>query len=207
DAGHYRSTGVGVFAGKELIHMAPPADLVPGHIDNLLKWLESSDDHPLIKSCVFHYEFEFIHPFSDGNGRTGRLWQTVILSNWKPIFQWVPVESLVYSNRDSYYKAIGDSTDLADSSPFIDLMLTMIRDAMLTVVDRSMVCETGDDGLTQGHRMILELIDSGKLTSIRDAYTTLDFTESAVRRYLDELKEMGLIRRVGSRKTGHWERV
>lgn len=207
DAGHYRSTGVGVFAGKELIHMAPPADLVPGHIDNLLKWLESSDDHPLIKSCVFHYEFEFIHPFSDGNGRTGRLWQTVILSNWKPIFQWVPVESLVYSNRDSYYKAIGDSTDLADSSPFIDLMLTMIRDAMLTVVDRSMVCETGDDGLTQGHRMILELIDSGKLTSIRDACTTLDFTESAVRRYLDELKEMGLIRRVGSRKAGHWERV
>ena len=78
---------------------------------------------------------------------------------------------------------------------------------MLTVVDRSMVCETGDDGLTQGHRMILELIDSGKLTSIRDACTTLDFTESAVRRYLDELKEMGLIRRVGSRKAGHWERV
>lgn len=207
DAGRYRSTGVGAFAGTELIHLAPPAELVPGHIENLLRWLESSNDHPLVKSCVFHHEFEFIHPFSDGNGRTGRLWQTVILSKWKPIFQWVPVESLVYSNRERYYKAIGDSTDQVDSSPFIELMLTIIRDAMLAVVDTSTVEEISDDGLTQNQRLVLGLIESNNFTSIKDASVDLELSEYAIRGCLDDLKKMGLIKRVGSRKAGRWERT
>lgn len=207
DAGRYRSGGVGVFTGKDLVHLAPPAEFVPGHIDNLLAWLEGSNDHPLVKSCVFHYEFEFIHPFSDGNGRTGRFWQTVILSQWRPIFQWVPVESLVYSNRDRYYRAIGESTDRSDSSPFIELMLTMIRDAMLTVVDRSMADDVSEDGLTRDQGLVLDLIGSGGFTSIRDACSLLDMSESVVRRNLDALREMGLIQRVGSRKSGRWERV
>jgi Fic family protein len=92
DAGHYRQSGVGVMQGQAVIHMAPPAQRVAGLMQDLLHWLKHSKEHPLIRSCVFHYEFEFIHPFADGNGRMGRLWQTLILSQWKPIFTDLPVE-------------------------------------------------------------------------------------------------------------------
>lgn len=87
--GEYRTDGVGVFNGKEVVHLAPPASRVPLLMLDLFKWLKNSDMHPLIKSCVFHYEFEFIHPFQDGNGRMGRLWQTVILKEWKEVFAWL----------------------------------------------------------------------------------------------------------------------
>ena len=84
--GKFRTKGVGVFAGKKVVHVAPPADLVPKHMDNLIRWYETSSVHPLIKSAVFHYEFEFIHPFADGNGRMGRMWHTLLLGKWKKIF-------------------------------------------------------------------------------------------------------------------------
>ena len=103
EAGLFRHGGVGVFAGTEVIHLAPPADRVPFLIQDLLEWLEKSEDHPLVKSSVFHYEFEFIHPFADGNGRMGRLWQTLILSRWKPVFTYVPVETMVYAHQAEYY--------------------------------------------------------------------------------------------------------
>lgn len=91
EAGRFRSGGVGVFKGEKVIHMAPPVDLVSQHIANLLRWTETTKVHSLIKSCVFHYEFEFIHPFADGNGRMGRMWNTLLLYQWKPIFAWIPV--------------------------------------------------------------------------------------------------------------------
>jgi Fic family protein len=93
--GKYRTDGVGIFDGEKVVHMAPPADRVPELMGDLFEWIQKSDVHPLIKSCVFHYEFEFIHPFQDGNGRIGRLWQTVILKEWKEVFAWLPVETLV----------------------------------------------------------------------------------------------------------------
>ena len=98
EIGILRSGGVGIFAGENLVHMAPPATRIPQLIDALFDWLKNSDVHPLIKSCVFHYEFEFIHPFADGNGRIGRLWQTLILSHWKSLFSWLPIETLIYKN-------------------------------------------------------------------------------------------------------------
>ncbi|CAB5499090.1 Fic domain protein, KPN_03553 type [Bathymodiolus thermophilus thioautotrophic gill symbiont] len=91
-----------------------------------MDWLENSDEHPLIRSCVFHYEFEFIHPFVDGNGRMGRLWQTLILSQWKPIFSNLPVESLIYLHQQDYYLALQKSTARTDCSPFIEFMLQII---------------------------------------------------------------------------------
>ncbi len=108
--------------------MAPPADNVPFLIRDLLDWMKNSDDHPLIKSCVFHYEFEFIHPFSDGNGRTGRLWHTLILSKWKKEFEWVPIETLISQNQSEYFDSIALSTKNGDSSAFIEFMLRIFND-------------------------------------------------------------------------------
>ena len=99
DAGQYRSGGVGVIKNNKVVHMAPPEGRVPKLMGDLFDWLASSEDHPLIKSCVFHYEFEFIHPFADGNGRMGRLWQTLILKQWNEVFTYLPVESLVSAHQ------------------------------------------------------------------------------------------------------------
>jgi Fic family protein len=133
EAGIYRHGGVGVMAGAQLIHMAPPADRVPALMRDLFQWLSASDAHPLITSSVFHYEFEFIHPFADGNGRMGRLWQTLILSRWNPLFADIPVESLVYEHQAEYYQALQASTDQADSAPFVEFMLRMIFDAVTSI--------------------------------------------------------------------------
>jgi Fic family protein len=130
--GHYRNGGVGVMAGEEVIHMAPPADRVPTLMRNLLRWLKTTTEHPLITSAVFHYEFEFIHPFDDGNGRMGRLWQSLILSQWNPLFAHIPVESLVHEHQREYYAVLNQSTAQADSAPFIEFMLKMILSALIT---------------------------------------------------------------------------
>jgi len=130
DAGHYRRAGVGVMSGTKVIHMAPPASRVPILMRSLLQWLAATDEHPLITSAVFHYEFEFIHPFADGNGRMGRLWQTLILAKWNPLCAHIPVESLVHDHQADYYRALQRSTARTDSAPFIEFMLRMIRDAL-----------------------------------------------------------------------------
>ncbi len=132
EVGQFRNGGVGVMSGDRVVHMAPPANQVSRLMNDLLQWLDQSDEHPLIKSSVFHYEFEFIHPFTDGNGRMGRLWQTLLLSRWNPIFANIPVESLIYQNQKAYYDALQASTDRADSVPFIEFILQMILDAILS---------------------------------------------------------------------------
>ena len=128
--GRFRSGGVGVMAGQEVVHMAPPANSVPLLMRDLLQWVESTREHPLISSSVFHYEFEFIHPFEDGNGRMGRLWQTLILGRWNPLFAHIPVESLVHQHQQEYYAALNDSTKQGDCALFIEFMLTMVQKAV-----------------------------------------------------------------------------
>ena len=130
EAGIYRHGGVGVMAGQQVIHMAPPADRVPQLMGDLFGWLATTDAHPLIASSVFHYEFEFIHPFADGNGRMGRLWQSLILTRWNPLFADIPVESLIFEHQAEYYQALQESTRQTDSAPFIAFMLRMILDAV-----------------------------------------------------------------------------
>lgn len=127
--GHYRSGGVGVMADSEVIHMAPPAKRVPLLMRDLLHWLKTTNEHPLIASSIFHYEFEFIHPFEDGNGRMGRLWQTLILSQWNPLLAHIPVETLIHEHQQKYYAALNRSTQQGDSAIFIEFMLQMILDA------------------------------------------------------------------------------
>lgn len=137
--GRFRSGGVGVFDGDILIHMAPPASLVPEHIQNLFNWYQQSELHPLIKSAVFHYEFEFIHPFADGNGRIGRMWHSLLLGKWKDLFFWLPIEELIQSRQKEYYEALGTADSQADSAGFVELMLEIIRDSLkeVTVLSRS----------------------------------------------------------------------
>ena len=142
DNGQFRKGGVGVFAGEKLIHMAPQAKFVPDLIIDLFRWTsENTDIHPLIRSCVFHYEFEFIHPFSDGNGRMGRLWQTILLSKWKKVFRWLPVETLVKDRQQEYYDVLGVCDNEAESTRFVEYMLSNIHDSLLDINQTEQVAE------------------------------------------------------------------
>ena len=128
--GKFRNCGVGVFKVKTLVHLAPPADMVPGQIQDLFTWYQNSEIHPLIRSAIFHYEFEFIHPFVDGNGRMGRMWQSLLLGHWNEIFYWLPVEELIRNRQEEYYSALGKSGSDADSSAFVEFILQVILDTM-----------------------------------------------------------------------------
>lgn len=128
--GQFRAKGVGIFDGDRLVHMAPPAHFVPEHIHNLFDWYAHSEMHPLIKSAIFHYEFEFIHPFSDGNGRIGRMWHSLLLGQWKELFFWLPIEELIQNRQQEYYNALGIADQKADSAVFVELMLAIIKDSL-----------------------------------------------------------------------------
>ena len=138
-AGTLRKGNVGVYSGDRLVHMPPPAEKVPGLMADLLKWIRETDEHPLVVSCVFHYELEFIHPFADGNGRMGRLWQTLILKNWKHVFAWLPVETVIKERQKEYYSALGESDKAGNSSAFIDFLLRALASALsrLPTIDQA----------------------------------------------------------------------
>ncbi len=138
EAGSFRSGNVGVFdENGNIVHTAPPAQIVNELINQLFEWVKNTDIQMLIKSSVFHYEFEFIHPFRDGNGRIGRLWQTALLSTWKPIFKYIPIESVIKDNQEEYYNAIIKSTSEGKSNAFILFMLDVINKAIKDIVNDS----------------------------------------------------------------------
>lgn len=130
NAGKYRRSGVGVVDGEKVIHIAPPYNMVPKLMGEIFDYVVNYDEETIIKSCVFHYEFEFIHPFSDGNGRMGRLWQTVILMSQYPILQFVPFETIIHQRQQDYYQALADSQSLGNSDPFIHFMLDALKTAL-----------------------------------------------------------------------------
>ncbi len=135
DSGQIRTKQVGVYNEKgKVVHMAPPVNFVHQQLGALFDWLKTSKLNMLIKSSIFHYEFEFIHPFLDGNGRMGRLWQTALLSSWKPIFAWIPIESIIKDNQAEYYKAFTLSTSQGKSNNFITFMLKVINQAIKNMV-------------------------------------------------------------------------
>lgn len=213
EAGRFRSGNVGVYAGKQLIHAGSPANYVPDLIKQLFDWLRSSKLHPLVKSCIFHYEFEFIHPFADGNGRVGRLWQSLILRKWKDFFAWMPIETLIYAKQEGYYHALNTSNSAGESTFFVAFMLEVIRDAMRDVVEGQN--KTHNVGINVGENVginigtneekILMLLKQDSKLSAKTLASTIGLTDRQVERILSKLKADGKIIRHGASKNGYWE--
>ena len=207
EAGMFRKGGVGVFDGDKPIHIAPPADRVRDLMSDLFGWLENADDHLLIRSCVFHYEFEFIHPFADGNGRIGRLWQSLILGRLNPIFEHLPVENMVYSNQQAYYHAINRSSDLGDSGPFIDFMLEEILNALVDHQGKSNAGIADEKGLNYQQLRVLGYLRADRHTTAAKIAADLDMSARQIERMLADMKAKGIIRRIGANRNGYWEIV
>ena len=218
EAGVLRSGGVGVFAGTKLVHLAPPAQFISGQLSGLLAWCEHAEVHPLIKSCVFHAEFEFIHPFVDGNGRMGRMWQTLLLSTWKPLFAWLPVESLIEKHQTQYYEALGLAGKLGNSTVFVEFMLEALRDALeeaIAAVRYDTVNDTVNDtvsdvgyyfgDISEKEGAILAIIRKNTKITIGDMVKETGFSRPTVTRALAALKKKRVLERVGSDKTGYWK--
>ena len=207
EAGMFRKGGVGVFDGDKPIHIAPPADRVRDLMSDLFGWLENADDHLLIRSCVFHYEFEFIHPFADGNGRIGRLWQSLILGQLNPIFEHLPVENMVYSNQQAYYHAINRSSGLGDSGPFIDFMLEEILNALVGHQGKSNADIADEKGLNYQQQRVLGYIRADRHITAAKIAADLDMSARQIERMLADMKAKGIIRRIGANRNGYWEIV
>ena len=140
EAGGFRKGGVGVFAIDRLVHMAPPAGRVPEQMDSLHHWLrEANDVHPLVSSSVFHYELEFVHPFADGNGRMGRMWQTLILHRWRPVFGWLPIETVIKDRQEDYYRVLGNCDKRGNSGEFVEFILKAIYDSLIELEETEQV--------------------------------------------------------------------
>lgn len=207
DAGNFRSSNVGVGGEDGVVHVAPPHGHVSSLMQELFAWLSTSDIHPLIRSSVFHYEFEFIHPFVDGNGRIGRLWQSLILYEWKSIFSAIPIESVIKETQQEYYNALEASGTMGESTPFIEFMLTAILKA----------CE---DELANGNNVpinvprdvpikrldkLLSLIDENSRITIDQLAQVCKVSDKTIKRDITKLKEQGLLERQGSLKSGSWK--
>ena len=203
--GKYRKDGVGIFDGNQVVHLAPPADRVPFLMSDLFEWLKNSDVHPLIKSCVFHYEFEFIHPFQDGNGRKGRLWQTVILKEWKSVFAWLPIETLIKENQVEYYNALNSSDSDANSTNFTVFMLqTILRTIKEIIETEKKITLKITVKITANQKKILEAIKQNPFVTQEELSSIVGIAKLNINKNMKKLQEQGIIERVGADKNGKW---
>ena len=194
ESGEFRSGEEGVFQGEQCIFMAPPARFVAQLIDELFLWMkeEKEELHPLIMSCVFHYEFVFIHPFSDGNGRMARLWHTAMLSKWKPVFAYIPIESQIEKFQNGYYEAISRCHAAGESTIFIEFMLAQI-DKVLDDIVTQISEENGY--LPETVQKLIDVMDYGVpyTSNILMERLNLKSREGFRRNYLHPAIEMNMI--------------
>lgn len=191
-AGRYRSGSVGIAQGAKVVHLAPPAQRVPGLMKDLLGWLKRTDLHPLVASSVFHYELEFIHPFADGNGRIGRLWQTLILSRWKPLLAYLPVESVIRERQAEYYQALGASDKAGQSTIFIEYLLSALLQALRETVATDQVTDPVSDQVTA----LLKCLGSRTLSAVECMKRIgLSHRPTFRQNYLQPALDAGLIER------------
>jgi len=196
DAGSFRTVNVAVGG-----HIAPPHAQVSTLMQQLFTWLEQSDEHLLIKSCVFHYEFEFIHPFRDGNGRIGRLWQSVILMAHHPLFGILPTESIIRDHQEAYYQAIEGSTSAGECTLFIEFMLARILEA-IDKVGNEVGKKVGN--LTENQQSIIQSMKANPKVSAAKLSKVVGISKRKVEENVAKLKRMGLVERVGGTR-GYWE--
>lgn len=202
EAGAFRLRPVGVVdSNGNVLHFGTLPKYVPNLIMDLLEWVKNSELLMLIKSCVFHYEFEVIHPFADGNGRIGRLWHTLLLSKWSPIFAWIPVESIIHDRQDEYYKAINDSNDAAESTVFIEFMLSAIKEALLETVDnnKSISANTNKDNYRWS--IIFDFLNDNNYIMNADLRKLLNVSSATANRILAGFVNDGKLIKIRQGKT------
>jgi len=196
ESGRFRSKNAGVYQEDKLIHMGTLPEYIPELINNLFLWLKNSKEHPLIKAAVFHYEFEFIHPFQDGNGRIGRLWHSLILSKWKKFFAWLPIESSVQKYQKEYYIAINNSNRDGKSTEFILFMLKIIKETLIELIE----IQKSTDKNKEKIKLLIEYLGQNNSINNKEAQNLLDISESAAKRFLNKLVKENILEAVGEYK-------
>ncbi|MDR1827208.1 MAG: Fic family protein [Methylobacteriaceae bacterium] len=207
ETGVFRSGDVGIFSGDRIVHLGARPGFVPKLVADLFEWAKHSETHPLIKSSVMHFEIEFIHPFADGNGRMGRLWQTLVLSGWYEIFAWLPVETIVYENQAEYYAVLGRAGKAADSSEFIEFMLDAVSSALSQLPTRKItdiITDKNTDKLSKTELEFLQgiigfLENNGEINNFRAQLLTNKSADS-VKKYFARLVEAGILTAHGANK-------
>jgi Fic family protein len=201
DNGQLRRKSVGIVKGVKVAHVAPPGDMVPHLVRDLLNYIKNDEDLTLIKSCVFHYEFEFIHPFSDGNGRMGRLWQTIILKQYSPIFEYLPIEALIKDKQKDYYDVLGKADKAGKSTIFIEFMLSIIEHALEDVLKTQSVTLTSKDRIT----LYEEHIGDGYFTRQDYLRRYKDISSATASRDLKEAVDQNVLEKTGDKRTAKYK--
>ena len=204
ESGVFRSRPVGVVdKDGHILHFGTLPEYVPSLVMELLDWVRDSDVHILIRGCVFHYEFELIHPFVDGNGRVGRLWHTLLLSTWNPAFAWLPVESMIYAHQQEYYAAINASNEAGESTVFIEFMLSTIQASLIDAIrTRDEMSDGKTDKAAVRREQIKRFLESHPFIMNADVRTLCNVSAATANRILAELvKEKTLVK---YREGGHW---
>lgn len=204
ESGVFRSKPVGVVDQEgHVLHFGTLPQYVPDLVMELLDWVKSSDVHMLIRSCVFHYEFELIHPFADGNGRVGRLWHTLLLSKWNPAFAWLPVESMIHARQPEYYAVINASNDAGESTEFIEFMLAAIKASLIDAINTSDEMSDGPMGKsTMRWEQIEKFLETHPYIMNADVRALFNVSAATANRILATLTTEGKL--VKYREGGHW---
>ena len=204
ESGTFRSRPVGVVDQEgRVLHIGTLPNYVPHLVMELLDWVKKSDIHMLIRSCVFHYELELIHPFADGNGRIGRLWHTLLLSKWNPAFAWLPVESMIHARQPEYYAAINASNVSGESTVFIEFMLSTIKASLIDAI--SMSGEMSDepmDKATSRWKQIEKFLETHEFIMNADVRALCSVSSATANRILAGLVTEGKL--IKYREGGHW---
>jgi len=196
ESGCFRSGPVGVVDKQgNILHFGTLPDYVPGLVSELLDWIKDSDFHMLIKSCVFHYELELIHPFADGNGRIGRLWHTLLLTQWKPMFAWLPVESIIHDRQDEYYNAINRSNYEGESTAFIEFMLSAIKETLMEAIQTSGAAESMSTDELRRYKIERFLKKNGTITNA-DVRQLFLVSSATANRILGKMVDEGKIKKI-----------
>jgi len=217
DSGVFRTMQVNVYKGFELIHAGAKPKEILSLMTELFDWARGSNINAIIKSCIIHFIIEYIHPFEDGNGRIGRLWQTVILHSWDKNFQWIPIETMVYQNQQGYYTALQLSSQQHNANPFIEFMLGIIKFTLENIIESRNIkrkkkkLSFEDLGIKLGiklginQQLILKEIEKNPFITAVEIAHKINISKTAVENNIAKLKELGILQRVGARKNGYWK--